>query len=75
MTPTRRPDGNASAGRPHRLTVHAPRLPLMDIEQEQRAVVALAALLIPVARAEYITGRDPLDIAREIEPSSVYADQ
>jgi hypothetical protein len=75
VTRTRRPGGNARADHDHRLTVGAARSLPMDADQQQRAVAALAALLIPlVRRNDDAVAANVLDMSGDAERSSDHAD-
>lgn len=69
VMPTGRLSGNAGREPRDRLTVGAPRLLPMDDEQRHRAVEALTALLIPLAREMIAASPQPLDIVGDIERS------
>ncbi|MHB8669906.1 MAG: hypothetical protein ACYDAD_04985 [Acidimicrobiales bacterium] len=75
MTPTGRSGGNAIASPSDRLTVRAPRLLPMDPDQQERAVAALTALLIPLAREQLAASQEPLDNVGDIERSWVHDQQ
>lgn len=76
VTHTRRPGSNVDTERDQELTVGAPRLLPMDPDRQQRAVAALAAVLIPLVRddEDAITAV-ALDTAADVERSSDNAEQ
>jgi hypothetical protein len=77
VTRTSRLGGNVDASRDDPVTAGTPQLLPMDASRQQRAVAALAALLIPLVRRddEDVVGAHALDTADDMERSSDHADQ